>query len=102
MPVDGRCREVFGGEDRGRQARAHDLRQIAAREQLSPVTMGDALLGQEQGRDHEQGHVTVPRPPVEALILGHAAGALGLPEGLIEELARSLLCRQTALGKHRT
>ena len=98
MPIDDGCREVFVGDDLGGQPMAHDLHQVAAGEKFGRIAMGYALLGQEQGRDHDQGHVMVPRLPAADLILCHAAGALGLPEGLLDEVARFLHFRQTAQG----
>ena len=48
---------------------AHDLHQVAAGEKFGRIAMGHALLGQEQGRDHDQGHVMVPRLPAADLMV---------------------------------
>ena len=69
MPIDDGCREVFVGDDLGGQPMAHDLHQVSAGEKFGRIAMGQALLGQEHGRDHDQGHVMVPRLPAADLIL---------------------------------
>ena len=67
MPIDDGCREVFVGDDLGGQPMAHDLHQVSAGEKFGRIAMGYALLGQEHGRDHDHGHVMVPRLPAADL-----------------------------------
>jgi len=55
----------------------HDLHQVAAGEKFGRLAMGHALLVQEHARDHDQGHVMVPRPPTADAILGHQLALLG-------------------------
>ena len=52
--------EVGIGLDFGRQLVAHDLYQIVAGQQVCCLAVGDAFLGQEHQRDHDQCHVMMP------------------------------------------
>ena len=101
MPINDGCCEVFVGDDLRGQLVTHDFHQIATGEQSGRITMRKTLLGQKYGRDHHQRHVVVPRRPTAHLILGHAAGALGFLEGLLDEMTRPLHFRQAAQGSRR-
>ena len=74
-------RQVFGGELATGQQMGQGRDQVVAREHWPLSSALDFLLGQEQRRQHHQGHMMMPGVPPAHLIIGQAACALSLAKG---------------------
>ena len=90
-------RHVIVGFDFAGQFVAQDVDQVVAGEHAGgDFTMGQALFGEKHQGNHDQRHVVMPGLPAAGLIVGHAAGALGILEGTFDEVAVSLHAGQSA------
>lgn len=75
---------------------ALDVDQITTREHASgDFPMYQTLFGQEHQDDQDHRHVMMPSLLTADLIVGHAAGALGIFESLLDELAVGLHAGQS-------
>ena len=90
---DGRD-QVSIGFDLARQHVAHDFDEVVAGQQVCCFAVGQAFLGEEHQRNHHQRHVMMPCLPAPDLIACHAASALGILEGALDEMSCRLHVRQ--------
>jgi hypothetical protein len=85
--------QVFVRDDFRGQFVPQHVDHIETGQQAVRIAQRQALLGQEKMGKQHQRHMVMPGQPAAHLILGHAAGALGVLQRPLNEEALAVIAR---------